>query len=128
MSATHWTVLGGIAVALVGGLFTYLVALVNRRPTQQSADIAAITAAADEWRELKDEYRDRLSKAEERIDRLASDLRGMSRRLHEVEDDRDALAEAAADLAEWEDAGRPDPPGAPPLPPRIRVILARLHT
>lgn len=127
MTAAHWTVLGSIVVGLGGAIVTYIVALINRRPVQKTVDLATLVAAADEWREMKDDYRDRLSAAEKRIDRLASDLRTMSTRLHEVEYDRDALAEAAAELAEWEDAGRPHPPGPPELPVRIREILGRLH-
>lgn len=134
MSPAAWSFLGGIVTVFIPGAVAIWVARINRKPVKQSADVAGMQAANDEWRELKDEYkterdalREEMRQVRAEVESVTQTQREMAERLREVEDDRDALAEAAADLAQWEDDGRPDPPGAPQLPQRIRTILARLH-
>lgn len=58
---------------------------------------------------------------------LMAQLDRLNDRVGLVEDDRSALADAVSAHIAWEDAGRPDPPGAPTIAEEIRAILARLH-
>lgn len=135
MNPAVWTFLGVVGAGGIAGLVSFGVAWLNKKPVQQSADVAGLTASNGQWEKLAQHYSAKLDAAETRlgaVEKKVTDLTtahaGMATRLREVEDDRDALAEAAADLARWEDAGRPTPPGAPQLPQRIRTILARMHS
>lgn len=58
---------------------------------------------------------------------LRGDITDLQSRLGVVENDRDVLASAMSAHVAWEDAGRPDPPGAPTIAARVRAILERLH-
>jgi len=58
---------------------------------------------------------------------LSADVADLQNRLGAVEDDRDTLARAVSAHVEWEDAGRPDPPGAPTIAEHVRATLTRLR-
>lgn len=51
----------------------------------------------------------------------------LTERVATVEEDRDALSDALRPIAEWDDAGRPDPPGFPGIAAHARHVLDRLH-
>lgn len=60
-----------------------------------------------------------------RLAKQASLVGRLQARLAIVVHDRDALVEHVSSHIAWEDAGRPDPPGAPETTARLRVIVHR---
>lgn len=50
------------------------------------------------------------------------------RSLSVIEQDRTTLAEALSLYVEWEDKGRPDPPGPPSIGAQVRFLLSQVHS
>lgn len=83
-------VIVGIVVAALGGIKVWKEA----RTASSSAQITALQAAADEWRELKEDYRGRLETAEARLDALEQEKRTLRT-------DVDTLRETESLLVRW---------------------------
>lgn len=61
------------------------------------------------------------------LDEVREEQAAMTKRLGVVEMDRDALGDGLRAIADWDDAGRPDPPGFPGIAAHARRVLDRLH-
>ena len=113
-------------VAAIGGAVT-LAGLVlarrqNRAQAHKSEAEAAqvITAAARDAIELS------VGPLKAQVESQAQRITSLERRIGETEGHRDVLAALVRRLIEWEDDGRPDPPGPPTTDPVVRALLAAL--
>ena len=114
-------------VAAIGALVSLVGILLARRQNRaqahkSEADAAqVITAAARDAIELSvGPLKAKVADLEERVSSAET-------RLSESEHDRDVLAALVRRLIEWEDSGRPDPPGPPSANADVRALLAALH-
>lgn len=80
-----------IVAALITGLLGAVTGWVSNRGSKASADAANTKAAAEEWKRLADDARERLGRMEERadaqdkrMDRMERALRGMKELLRQV--------------------------------------------
>lgn len=113
-------------VAAIGGLVTLAGLLLARRQnraqaSKSEADAAqVITAAARDAIELS------VGPLKAKVADLEERVAAAETRLSSAERDRDILAALVRRLIEWEDAGRPDPPGPPSTDAVVRALLAAL--
>lgn len=84
MSPAAWSFLGTGIGAVIAGLVAWGVARLNRKPIQQSADVAGLTASNAEWKSLMEHYSTKFKEAEERLE-------AAEKRLDDVENDNRGL-------------------------------------
>ena len=113
-------------VAAIGGAVTLVGLVLARRQdaaqaTKTDAEAAKIiTDAAAEAIKLS------LDPLKAQVESQATRIESLERRIGETEGHRDVLAALVRRHIEWEDNGRPDPPGPPTADPEIRALLAAL--
>lgn len=124
MTPALWTLLGVVVTALVGYFG-------QRRLNASTAK----KAEAEAGKIVQEMYLSLLTPMQSQIDQLraentyfAAEMAALKSRLGMVEDDRDTLAASVRVIAEWDDAGQPDPPGFPGVASNVRAILHRLHS
>lgn len=128
MSAGTWV---AIIVPLLGFLGTVATVLASRRQDRASAtktSAEALQVVQATTLNLLDPMQKQIDQLRAENTYLSADLKGVKDRLDLVEDDRDTLADAVRVQVHWEDSGRLDPPGAPSIPAKVRMILNRLHS
>lgn len=127
MSTGTWV---AIIVPLLGFLGTVATVLASRRQDRASAtktSAEALQVVQATTLNLLDPMQKQIDQLRAENTYLSADLKGVKDRLDLVEDDRDTLADAVRVQVHWEDSGRLDPPGAPSIPAKVRMILNRLH-
>lgn len=120
MSTSTWV---AIIVPLLGFLGTVATIVASRRQDKATAT----KTSAEALQVVQETTLNLLTPMREQIERQEEKIRDLQARVEIVEDDRDLLAEAISIHVEWEDQGRPDPPGAPQVGPKVRAILGRLR-
>lgn len=127
MSASTWVAL---IVPLLGFLGTVATVLASRRQDKATAtktSAEALQVVQETTLNLLDPLQKQIDQLRAENACLQSDVKELSDRVDIVEDDRDVLADAVRVHVQWEDSGRLDPPGAPTIPAKVRMILNRLH-
>lgn len=128
MSTATWV---AIIVPLLGFLGTIATIVASRRQDRASAtktSAEALQVVQATTLNLLDPMQKQIDQLRAENTYLSADLKGVKDRLDLVEDDRDTLADAVRVQVHWEDSGRLDPPGAPSIPAKVRMILNRLHS
>ena len=118
-----WDVVVAV-VALLGSVAGIGVVLKGGQRTDRDANKARASPLPPSWRDMWDEMR----KLRGEFDALRTDHLDLKSRMGVVEQDRDALGDGLRVIAEWDDAGRPDPPGFPGIAAHARHVLDRLHS
>ena len=84
MNPAVWTFLGVVGAGGIAGLVSFGVAWLNKKPVQQSADVAGLTASNGQWEKLAQHYSNkldaavaRLEEVEKRLDDVEKDNRGL---------------------------------------------------
>lgn len=127
MSASTWV---AIVVPVLGFLGTVATILASRRQDRATAgktSAEALQVVQETTLNLLDPMQRQIDQLRAENTYLTADVKNLKDRLGIVEDDRDVLADAVKVHVEWEDSGRLDPPGAPSIPAKVRMILNRLH-
>ena len=127
MSAATWV---AIIVPVLGFLGTVATILASRRQDRATAgktSAEALQVVQQTTLNLLDPMQRQIDQLRAENTYLVADVKDLKDRLDVVEDDRDVLADAVKVHVEWEDSGRLDPPGAPSIPAKVRLILNRLH-
>ena len=117
------TPLSGFVLGVIGFLF----ARRQDRAAANKTDADALKVVQDATLALLDPLQKQIDQLRAENTYLRGDVKELSDRVDVVEDDRDVLADAVKIQVEWEDSGRLDPPGAPSIPAKVRMILNRLH-
>lgn len=104
-------------VAIIAGLFAW----------KQNAATATKTHG-EAMQIIQDSTLNLIGPMRDQVAALQDDVKALRERVELVEEDRDVLAQAAKIQVKWEDSGRLDPPGAPPMSAKVRAVLDRLHT
>lgn len=128
MSTSTWV---AIIVPLLGFLGTIATVIASRRQDKATAtktSAEALQVVQQTTLNLLDPLQKQIDQLRAENTYLVADVRQLQGRVEVVEDDRDVLADAVKVQVEWEDSGRLDPPGAPTIPAKVRLILNRLHT
>lgn len=128
MSASTWI---AIIVPLLGFLGTVATIIASRRQDKATAtktSAEALQVVQETTLNLLDPLQQQIDQLRAENTYLVADVRQLRGRVEVVEEDRDVLADAFKVQVEWEDSGRLDPPGAPTIPAKVRLILNRLHT
>lgn len=127
MSTSTWV---AIIVPLLGFLGTVATVLASRRQDKATAtktSAEALQVVQETTLNLLDPMQKQIDQLRAENTYLVADVKELRARVDIVEDDRDVLADAVKVQVEWEDSGRLDPPGAPTIPAKVRLILNRLH-
>ena len=127
MSTATWV---AIIVPVLGFLGTVATILASRRQDRATAgktSAEALQVVQQTTLNLLDPMQKQIDQLRAENTYLVADVKDLKDRLDVVEDDRDVLADAVKVHVEWEDSGRLDPPGAPTIPAKVRLILNRLH-
>ena len=127
MSTATWV---AIIVPVLGFLGTVATILASRRQDRATAgktSAEALQVVQQTTLNLLDPMQKQIDQLRAENTYLVADVKDLKDRLDVVEDDRDVLADAVKVHVEWEDSGRLDPPGAPSIPAKVRLILNRLH-
>lgn len=125
-----WDVVVAV-VALLGSVAGIGVVLKGGQRTDRDANKARASPLPPSWREMWDEMRklrDDNDALRNDHNALRTDHLDLKSRMGVVEQDRDALGDGLRVIAEWDDAGRPDPPGFPGIAAHARHVLDRLHS
>ena len=117
------TPLSGFILGVIGFLFAWR----QDRAAANKTDADALKVVQDATLALLDPLQKQIDQLRAENACLRSDVKELGDRVDIVEDDRDVLADAVGVQVQWEDAGRLDPPGAPSIPAKVRLILNRLH-
>lgn len=125
----------GLWVATVVPLLAFLGTVLTILAARRQDKASATKTSADALEVIQATTLNLLDPMQRQIDQLraentylTADLGQIKERVGIVEGDRDVLAAAVRLHAEWEDAGRPDPPGPPrAITDRVRQVLSRLH-
>ena len=117
------TPLSGFALGVLGFLF----ARRQDRAAANKTDADALKVVQDATLALLDPLQKQVDQLRAENTYLVADVKELRARVDVVEDDRTTLADAVKVQVEWEDSGRLDPPGAPTIPAKVRLILNRLH-
>ena len=128
ISTSTWV---AIIVPLLGFLGTVATIVASRRQDKATAtktSAEALQVVQETTLNLLDPLQKQIDQLRAENTYLVADVRQLRGRVEVVEDDRDVLADAVKVQVEWEDSGRLDPPGAPTIPAKVRLILNRLHT
>ena len=127
MSPATWV---AIIVPVLGFLGTVATILASRRQDRATAgktSAEALQVVQQTTLNLLDPMQRQIDQLRAENTYLVADVKELRARVDIVEDDRDVLADAVKVQVEWEDSGRLDPPGAPTIPAKVRLILNRLH-
>ena len=117
------TPLSGFILGVIGFLF----ARRQDRAAANKTDADALKIVQDATLALLDPLQKQVDQLRTENTYLQGDVKELRARVDIVEDDRDVLADAFRVQVQWEDSGRLDPPGAPSIPAKVRMILNRLH-
>lgn len=90
----------GVGVGIIAALFGIVKVWKEATVASSSAQITALQAASDEWRELKEDYRTRLTAAEGTLEAQAGKIHELDRRVHDAERVADLASESEAALLE----------------------------
>lgn len=91
----------GVILGLLATGFGIIKVWREARAASSAASVSSLQAAADEWKELKDDYRTRLKDAEERMKETESRLDALEQERKDLRRDVDALREAEGMLVRW---------------------------
>lgn len=141
MGVGTWVAIATPLSGFILGVLGFIFARRQDRASARKTDADALKVVQDATLELLGPYRESVKNLNNKVEQLetkvghleaentyiVADNKELRDRVDIVEDDRTTLAEAVAVQVEWEDSGRLDPPGAPSIPAKVRLILNRLH-
>ena len=134
MSAATWVAIIVPVLGFLGTVATILASRKQDRATAGKTSAEALQVVQDATLNLLAPMREQAAQMREQIEHLKAldekkerQIKELRDRVDIVEDDRDVLADAVRVQVQWEDSGRLDPPGAPSIPAKVRMILNRLH-
>ena len=127
MGVGTWVAIATPLSGFILGIIGFLFARRQDRAAANKTDADALKVVQDATLALLDPLQKQIDQLRAENTRLRSDVKELSDRVDIVEDDRDVLADAVRIQVQWEDSGRLDPPGAPSIPAKVRMILNRLH-
>lgn len=127
MSVGTWV---AIIVPLLGFLGTVVTVIASRRQERATAtktSAEALQVIQESTLNLLEPQQNQINELRKENAQLRGAVRDLNDRVDVIEEDRDLLADAMKVQVEWQDSGRLDPPGAPPIRAKVRMILDRLH-
>lgn len=127
MSVGTWV---AIVVPLIGFFGTVVTVIASRRQERATAtktSAEALQVIQESTLNLLEPQQNQINELRKENTQLRGAVRDLNDRMDAIEDDRDLLADAMKVQVEWQDSGRLDPPGAPPIKAKVRMILDRLH-
>ena len=127
MGTGTWVAIATPLSGFILGVLGFIFARRQDRAAANKTDADALKVVQDATLALLDPLQKQVDQLRAENTYLVADVKDLKDRLDVVEDDRTTLAEAVAVQVEWEDSGRLDPPGAPSIPAKVRLILNRLH-
>ena len=127
MGTGTWVAIATPLSGFVLGVLGFLFARRQDRAAANKTDADALKVVQDATLALLDPLQKQVDQLRAENTYLVADVKELRARVDIVEDDRDVLADAVKVQVEWEDSGRLDPPGAPTIPAKVRLILNRLH-
>ena len=127
MGVGTWVAIATPLSGFVLGVLGFIFARRQDRAAANKTDADALKVVQDATLALLDPLQKQVDQLRAENTYLVADVKELRERIDVVEDDRTTLAEAVAVQVEWEDSGRLDPPGAPSIPAKVRLILNRLH-
>ena len=127
MGTATWVAIATPLSGFVLGVLGFIFARRQDRAAANKTDADALKVVQDATLALLDPLQKQVDQLRAENTYLVADVKELRARVDIVEDDRDVLADAVKVQVEWEDSGRLDPPGAPTIPAKVRLILNRLH-
>ena len=127
MGTGTWVAIATPLSGFVLGVLGFIFARRQDRAAANKTDADALKVVQDATLALLDPLQKQVDQLRAENTYLVADVKELRARVDIVEDDRDVLADAVKVQVEWEDSGRLDPPGAPTIPAKVRLILNRLH-
>ena len=127
MGVGTWVAIATPLSGFVLGVLGFIFARRQDRAAAAKTDADALKVVQDATLALLDPLQRQIDQLRAENACLRSDVKELGDRVDVVEDDRDVLADAVRVHVQWEDSGRLDPPGAPSIPAKVRMILNRLH-
>ena len=127
MGVGTWVAIATPLSGFILGVLGFIFARRQDRAAANKTDADALKVVQDATLALLDPLQKQVDQLRAENTYLVADVKELKDRLDVVEDDRDVLADAVKVHVEWEDSGRLDPPGAPSIPAKVRLILNRLH-
>ena len=127
MGTGTWVAIATPLSGFILGVLGFIFARRQDRAAANKTDADALKVVQDATLALLDPLQKQVDQLRAENTYLVADVKELRARVDIVEDDRTTLAEAVAVQVEWEDSGRLDPPGAPTIPAKVRLILNRLH-
>ena len=127
MSVGTWV---AIVVPLLGFLGTVVTVIASRRQERATAtktSAEALQVIQESTLNLLEPQQNQINELRKENAQLRGDVKDLNDRVDIIEEDRDLLADAMKVQVEWQDSGRLDPPGAPPIKAKVRMNLDRLH-
>ena len=128
MGTATWVAIATPLSGFILGVLGFIFARRQDRAAANKTDADALKVVQDATLALLDPLQKQVDQLRAENTYLVADVKELRARVDIVEDDRDVLADAVKVQVEWEDSGRLDPPGAPTIPAKVRLILKRLHT
>ena len=127
MGVGTWVAIATPLSGFILGVLGFIFARRQDRAAANKTDADALKVVQDATLALLDPLQKQVDQLRAQTTYLDADVKEQRARVDIVEDDRDVLADAVKVQVEWEDSGRLDPPGAPSIPAKVRLILNRLH-
>lgn len=127
MGVGTWVAIATPLSGFILGVLGFIFARRQDRAAANKTDADALKVVQDATLALLDPLQKQVDQLRAENTYLVADVKELRARVDIVEDDRDVLADAVKVQVEWEDSGRLDPPGAPSIPAKVRLILNRLH-
>lgn len=127
MGVGTWVAIATPLSGFILGVLGFIFARRQDRAAANKTDADALKVVQDATLALLDPLQKQVDQLRAENTYLVADVKELRARVDIVEDDRDVLADAVKVQVEWEDSGRLDPPGAPTIPAKVRLILNRLH-
>ena len=127
MGVGTWVAIATPLSGFILGVLGFIFARRQDRAAANKTDADALKVVQDATLALLDPLQKQIDQLRAENACLRSDVKELGDRVDVVEDDRDVLADAVRVQVQWEDSGRLDPPGAPSIPAKVRMILNRLH-
>ena len=127
MGVGTWVAIATPLSGFILGVLGFIFARRQDRAAANKTDADALKVVQDATLALLDPLQKQVDQLRAENTYLVADVKELRDRVDIVEDDRDVLADAVKVQVEWEDSGRLDPPGAPTIPAKVRLILNRLH-